>query len=80
MTSSESQSPQQPPAPDPATGTYPSTVYPSMFGTPIPLPLGLDGDELTSTTDMLAAVFHGRRELAGAPPRAREHADLVPTA
>lgn len=45
---------------EPATGTYPSTVYASMVGTPLPYRWELDGDELTITTDMLGAVFHGR--------------------
>jgi hypothetical protein len=45
---------------DPATGTYPSTVYPNMFGTPIPYRWELDGDDVTITTDMLGGIFHGR--------------------
>jgi Protein of unknown function (DUF1579) len=45
---------------DPETGTFPSTVYPSLFGTPIPYRWELDGDELTITTEVLGATFHGR--------------------
>jgi hypothetical protein len=45
---------------DPETGTFPSTVYPSLFGTPIPYRWEVDGNELTITTEMLGAVFHGR--------------------
>jgi hypothetical protein len=45
---------------DPATGAYPSTVYPNMAPMPIPYRWELDGDNLTITTDVLGAVFHGR--------------------
>lgn len=45
---------------DPATGTFPSTVYPSMFGAAVAYRWELDGEELTITTEMLGAVFHGR--------------------
>ena len=45
---------------DPATGTFPSTVYPSMAGVPIPYRWEIDGDELTITTDLLGATFRGR--------------------
>jgi hypothetical protein len=45
---------------DAATGTYPSTVYPSMAGMPLPYRWEIEGDELTITTDLLGAVFHGR--------------------
>jgi hypothetical protein len=45
---------------DPATGTYPSTVYPSMAGTPLAYRWEPDGDELTITTEELGAVFRGR--------------------
>ena len=45
---------------DPATGTFPSTVCPSMAGVPIPYHWGIDGDELTITTDLLGATFRGR--------------------
>jgi Protein of unknown function (DUF1579) len=45
---------------DPATGTFPSTVYPSMAGTPIPYRWEIDGDDLTITTDVIGATFTGR--------------------
>jgi hypothetical protein len=45
---------------DPATGTFPSTVYPSMAGVPIPYRWEIDGDALTITTDVLGATFRGR--------------------
>jgi Protein of unknown function (DUF1579) len=45
---------------DPATGTFPSTVFPSMAGMPIPYRWEINGDELTITTDLLGAIFHGR--------------------
>lgn len=45
---------------DPAAGTFPSTVYPSMFGTPVPYRWEINGDELTITTDILGATFHGK--------------------
>jgi Protein of unknown function (DUF1579) len=45
---------------DPETGTFPSTVYPSMAGVPIPYRWEIDGDELTITTDVLGATFRGR--------------------
>jgi hypothetical protein len=45
---------------DPATGSYPSTVYPSLAGTPLAYRWELDGDELTITTEELGAVFRGR--------------------
>jgi Protein of unknown function (DUF1579) len=45
---------------DPATGTFPSTVYPSLAGTPVPYRWEVEGDELTITTDVLGATFHGR--------------------
>jgi Protein of unknown function (DUF1579) len=45
---------------DPATGTFPSTVYASMAGIPIPYRWEIDGDELTITTEMLGATFHGK--------------------
>jgi hypothetical protein len=45
---------------DSATGTFPSTVYPGMAGVPIPYRREIDGDELTSTTDVLGATFKGR--------------------
>jgi hypothetical protein len=45
---------------EPVTGTFPSTAYSNMSGTPLPYRWELDGDELTITTDMLGATFHGR--------------------
>lgn len=45
---------------DPASGAFPSTVFPSMFGTPIPYRWEIEGDELTITTDVLGATFRGR--------------------
>ena len=45
---------------DPATGTFPSTVYPSLAGTPVPYRWEVEGDELTITTDVLGATFRGR--------------------
>jgi hypothetical protein len=45
---------------DPATGTFPSTVYPSMAGVPIPYRWAIEGDALTITTDALGATFRGR--------------------
>jgi hypothetical protein len=51
---------------DPATGTFPSTVYPNVGGTPIPYRWEIHGDELTITTDMLGATFHGRWSEDGA--------------
>lgn len=37
-----------------------SMVYPSMAGTPIPYRWEIDGDELTITTEVIGATFHGR--------------------
>jgi hypothetical protein len=51
---------------DPATGTFPSTVYPSMAGIPIPYRWEIDRDDLTITTDLLGATFHGRWSEDGA--------------
>jgi Protein of unknown function (DUF1579) len=45
---------------DPETDTFPSTVYANSFGTPIPYRWEVKGDELTITTDLLGATFHGR--------------------
>jgi hypothetical protein len=44
---------------DPATGTFPSTVYASMAGTPLPYVWEIDGDELTIKTEVLGATFKG---------------------
>src|SRR5262245_36800687 len=51
---------------DPASGTYPSTVYPSMAGMAIPYRWEIDGDALTITTDLIGAVFRGRWSADGA--------------
>ena len=51
---------------DPATGTYPSTVYPSMAGMAIPYRWEIDGDELTITTDVIGSIFRGRWSEDGA--------------
>jgi hypothetical protein len=45
---------------DPETGAFPSTVYPSMAGTPIPYRYEIEGDEVTITTDVIGATFRGR--------------------
>ena len=45
---------------DPETGTFPSTVYSNMAGTPLAYRWEVDGDELTITTDVLGATFRGR--------------------
>lgn len=45
---------------DPQTGTFPSMVYPSMAGTPIPYRYEIEGDELTITTDVIGATFKGK--------------------
>lgn len=45
---------------DPETGSFPSTVYPSMAGIAIPYRWEIDGDELTITTDVIGAIFRGR--------------------
>jgi hypothetical protein len=42
------------------TDTFPSIVYPSMAGTPIPYRWEIDADELTITTALLGATFRGR--------------------
>ena len=45
---------------DPETGTFPSTVYPSLFGSPLPYRWILEGDEVTIKAEALNATFHGR--------------------
>jgi Protein of unknown function (DUF1579) len=45
---------------DPETGTFPSTVYSSLFGSPLPYRWILDGDELTIKAETLHATYHGR--------------------
>lgn len=45
---------------DPSTGKFPSTVYSSMVGTPIPYEYSVEGNEVTITTDLAGgATFHG---------------------
>lgn len=44
---------------DPLTGTFPSTVFANMAGTPIPYRWEIQGDELKITTDVLGATFRG---------------------
>jgi hypothetical protein len=45
---------------DPATGTFPSTVFANTFGTPIPYRWEVEGDVLKITTEMLGATFRGK--------------------
>jgi len=45
---------------DPATGTFPSTVYASMAADPLPYRWTLDGDEVTIKAESLNATFRGR--------------------
>jgi hypothetical protein len=45
---------------DPATGTFPSTAYTNASPVPLPYRWSIEGDELTITTEMLGATFHGR--------------------
>ncbi len=46
---------------DPATGTFPSTVYSSMMGVPIPYGYEIQGNEVTIRTELGGgATFHGR--------------------
>jgi hypothetical protein len=45
---------------EPSTGTFPSTVYSNLAGAPLPYRWELQGDELTITTELLGATFHGR--------------------
>lgn len=45
---------------DPETGTFPSTVYPSLFGTPLPYRWMLDGENVTIKAEALHATFHGK--------------------
>ena len=45
---------------DPETDTFPSTVYPSMVGSPLPYRWKLDGDEVTIKAEALHATFRGR--------------------
>ena len=45
---------------DPATGTFPSTVYSNLVGTPLPYRWKVEGDELTIAAEALGATFRGR--------------------
>ena len=45
---------------DPATGTFPSTVYSNMAPMPLPYRWAIDGDGLTIKAEALSATFHGR--------------------
>jgi hypothetical protein len=45
---------------DPASGTYPSTVFSNVAGTPLPYRWELEGDELKITTEVLGATFRGK--------------------
>lgn len=51
---------------DPETGTFPSTVYPSMVGTALPYRWTLDGDDVMIKAEALHATFHGRWSEGGA--------------
>jgi Protein of unknown function (DUF1579) len=44
---------------DPATGKFPSTVYASVFGTPVPYLWDVQENTLTITTEMIGAIFRG---------------------
>jgi hypothetical protein len=44
---------------DPASGTFPSTVYPNMIGTPLPYRWEVRDNGLTIRTDTIGATFHG---------------------
>ena len=50
---------------DPATGRFPSTVYPNMAPMPIPYEWTINGDELTITTELLGATFRGNWDAEG---------------
>jgi hypothetical protein len=46
---------------DPATGKFPSTVFPSMAGVPIPYEYDVQGNDVTITTELFGgATFTGR--------------------
>ncbi len=45
---------------DPATGTFPSTVYSNMAPMPLPYRWAIDSDGLTIKAEALGATFHGR--------------------
>lgn len=50
---------------DPASDTFPSTVYANMAGTPLPYVWEVHGDELMISTDALGATFHGKWNAEG---------------
>jgi hypothetical protein len=45
---------------DPETGTFPSTVFANMVGTPLPYRWEIDDDEVTIKAEAAGATFHGR--------------------
>jgi hypothetical protein len=45
---------------DPATGTFPSTVYANMAPMPLPYRWTIDGDGLTIKAEAIGATFRGR--------------------
>ena len=45
---------------DPETDTFPSTVFSSTAGVPLPYRWEVNGDELTITTEALGATFRGK--------------------
>lgn len=51
---------------DPVSATFPSTVFPNLAGVPISYRWEINGDDLTITTDLLGAIFHGRWSEDGA--------------
>ena len=51
---------------DPETGTFPSTVYSNMVGTPLSYRWEIDGDEVKITTEELGATFRGEWSEDGA--------------
>jgi len=44
---------------EPATGTFPSTVYSNLVGMPLPYRWEIDGDELKITAEAMGATFRG---------------------
>jgi hypothetical protein len=44
---------------DPATGTFPSTVYSNVAPMPLPYRWAVEDDKLTITAESLGATFHG---------------------
>jgi hypothetical protein len=45
---------------DPASGTFPSTVYSNMAPMPLPYRWAIEGDELTIKAEAVGATFRGR--------------------